>query len=135
MLDYATMLKSFDLKATFQRVLMLENIQKQGHISIDALYETLLKTHASLSLATVYKNIILMEEKGLLTEVAIAGKKSKYELHKKEHIHLICTTCGDIEDKKLQSDSDTLFATLSKEENFSLHTQQINLYGVCRVCQ
>jgi Fur family ferric uptake transcriptional regulator/Fur family peroxide stress response transcriptional regulator len=58
--NYITLLKENQLKATFQRISILETIDKHGHISIDGIYEEVSKVHASLSLATVYKNILLM---------------------------------------------------------------------------
>jgi len=135
MTDYATLLKESGLKATFQRMNILERIEVYGHMSIDAIYAEVIKTHSSLSLATVYKNIILMVEKGVLVEVPITGKKPKYELLKEDHIHLVCTECGDVEDKPQHSVTDELFTSMTNQENFTLSKQQINLYGVCSHCQ
>ena len=135
MKDYATLLKESGLKATFQRMNILESIDMFGHMSIEAIYEKVAQTHPSLSLATVYKNIILMVENGVLVEVPIAGKKSKYELVKEDHIHLVCTECGEVEDKPHMQETDTLLHTLTNNEHFKLEKQQINLYGVCEKCQ
>ena len=135
MQDYAILLKTSGLKATFQRMNMLECIEKYGHMSIDSIYDEVVKSHPSLSLATVYKNIILMVENGVLVEVPITGRKSKYELVKDDHIHLVCTECGEVEDKPHNANADALFATMTKDENFTLSKQQINLYGVCSHCQ
>jgi len=135
MTDYALLLKESGLKATFQRMNILEKIEAYGHMSIDAIYAEVIKTHPSLSLATVYKNIILMVEKGVLVEVPITGKKSKYELLKEDHIHLVCTECGEVEDKPQHSAADALFTSMTEQENFTLNKQQINLYGVCSHCQ
>lgn len=135
MTDYATLLKESGLKATFQRMNILERIEVYGHISIDTIYEEVIKTHPSLSLATVYKNIILMVEKGVLVEVPITGKKSKYELIKEDHIHLVCTECGEVEDKPQHTVADELFTSMTQKENFTLSKQQVNLYGVCNYCK
>ena len=135
MRDYALLLKESGLKATFQRMNILERIEEHGHMSIDAIYDEVIKTHPSLSLATIYKNIILMVEKGVLVEVPISGNKSKYELCKEDHIHLVCTECGEVEDKPKDSVADDLFASLTQKENFTLSKQQINLYGVCSHCK
>ena len=135
MTDYATLLKESGLKATFQRMNILERIEVYGHMSIDTIYEEVIKTHPSLSLATVYKNIILMVEKGVLVEVPITGKKSKYELIKEDHIHLVCTECGEVEDKPHDASADALFSSMTQSENFTLSKQQINLYGVCSHCK
>ena len=135
MTDYATLLKESGLKATFQRMNILERIEVYGHMSIDTIYEEVIKAHPSLSLATVYKNIILMVEKGVLVEVPITGKKPKYELCKEDHIHLVCTECGEVEDKAKDSVTDDLFTSMTQKENFTLSKQQVNLYGVCSDCK
>jgi len=135
MTDYAILLKASGLKATFQRMNILESIEEEGHMSIDVIYERVAKKYPSLSLATVYKNIILMVEKGVLVEVPITGKKSKYELTKEDHIHLVCTACGDVEDKPHDCTADALFTSMTQNENFALSKQQINLYGVCSSCR
>lgn len=135
MTEYATLLKKSGLKATFQRMNMLESIENNGHMSIDAIYEEVVKRHPSLSLATVYKNIILMVENSVLVEVPIEGRKVKYELAKVDHIHLVCTKCGEVEDRPHNVNADVLFSSMTKDENFSLSKQQINLYGVCVHCQ
>jgi Fur family ferric uptake transcriptional regulator/Fur family peroxide stress response transcriptional regulator len=135
MRDYALLLKESGLKATYQRMNILERIEAHGHMSIDAIYDEVIKAHPSLSLATIYKNIILMVEKGVLVEVPISGNKSKYELCKEDHIHLVCTECGEVEDKPKDSLADDLFASITQKENFTLSKQQINLYGVCSHCK
>ena len=133
--DYPALLNKSGLKATFQRINMLETIDKYGHIAIDTIYEEVSRIHSSLSLATVYKNILLMVEKGVLVEVPISGKKSKYELKKDDHIHLVCTCCGEVEDKPLISGVDSMLTSMTQQEHFSLSSEQINLYGICSNCQ
>ena len=135
MIDYVALLKNNGLKSTFQRTSILESINRHGHMSIDSIYEEAIKSNPSLSLATVYKNIILMVDNFVLVEVPIAGKKSKYELQKSDHIHLICTQCGEVEDRPHDETTNTLFATMTKSEKFTLKKQQINLYGICKNCQ
>jgi len=135
MTDYAKLLKENGLKATFQRIHILENIERHGHMTIESIYEKVVQTHPSLSLATVYKNIILMVENTVLAEVPIEGQKSKYELLKADHIHLVCTQCGEVEDRPHNINADALFSSMTKEENFTLSKQQINLYGVCSECK
>lgn len=135
MIDYATLLKENGLKVTFQRMNILEVLELNGHMSIEGIYDDITKIHPSLSLATIYKNIILMVEKGVVVEVPIAGLKSKYELAKEDHIHLVCTSCGDVEDKPCVEESNQVLNNLINKENFILNKQQINLYGICSDCQ
>jgi len=134
-MNYAQLLKEHELKATFQRTQILEVIEKYGHIAIERIYEEVSKIHASLSLATIYKNIIMMVEKGVLTEVPIVGQKSKYEIAKEDHIHLICTSCGTVMDKILDEDTSEDTQRVAEASGFSLEHRQLNLYGLCESCK
>ena len=131
MKNYITLLQENDLKATIQRTSILKSIDHAGHINIDEIYEDVKERYPTLSLATIYKNIILMQTNNVIVEVPMNGEKSKYELKKDEHIHLICQECGTIQDTEItKKTQEALFI-----ENFKLNHSQINLYGVCTSCQ
>ena len=90
MKNHSELLRESGLKATIQRLSILEILQGTGHGTVDDIYATVREKHASISLATVYKNIEMLLEKGVLAEVPLTGRKSKYEIKKHDHIHLIC---------------------------------------------
>ena len=131
MTNYITLLKENDLKATIQRTSILKSIDHAGHINIDDIYEDVRELHPTLSLATIYKNIILMQQNHVIVEVPMNGEKSKYELVKDDHIHLICQACGEIQDTEITPQTKEALVI----ENFQLSSSQINLYGLCQSCQ
>ena len=135
MTNYAQLLQEHELKATFQRTQILEVIEKYGHIAIERIYEEVSRIHTSLSLATIYKNILLMVERGVLTEVPIIGQKSKYEITKADHIHLVCTKCGEVVDKLLEDEIADETKELAEHSCFVLDHSQVNLYGICSICR
>jgi Fur family ferric uptake transcriptional regulator/Fur family peroxide stress response transcriptional regulator len=134
MKDYESLLKAHGLKNTFQRVSIIKAIDKAGHISIDDIYKEIVVYHPSISLATVYKNILTMKELGLVVEVPIANAKSKYELIKNDHIHFICQKCGSVEDKPITAKIQHFFEELLAHDAFKLLSTQNNLYGMCHHC-
>jgi len=72
-----------------------------------------------------------MQQNNVIVEVPISSQKSKYELKKDDHIHLICQSCGEIRDGNIsQRAKDELIV-----ENFKINNAQINLYGLCKKCQ
>ena len=131
MTDYIKLLKTNDLKATIQRTGILKSIDNAGHFNIDEIYEDVKEQYPTLSLATIYKNIILMVKQSVIVEVPMNGEKSKYELKKDDHIHLICKSCGNIEDNPITKEKEQILSI----KNFKLTNAQINLYGICQECQ
>lgn len=133
MTSYANLLKEYDLKVTPQRVAIVDELYKNGHMNIDELYRKLLERFPSISLATIYKNVNAMVEKIFLSEVKIPNAKTVYELIKAEHAHLVCSDCGNIEDIIL--DSSDIIEQATKTGNFKVDSTEIILSGICHKCK
>ncbi len=135
MKEYTTVLNAVGLKATIQRLKLMEVIGDSGHITIDDMVIAVRESHPSISIATVYKNISQMLESSIVVEIPIAGQKSQYELEKIDHIHLVCTDCGFVEDKQLDISCDQKLNSVVEQDSFLIVRSQINLYGLCQNCQ
>ena len=130
--NYTTILKQYDLKVTPQRIAIVEELYKNGHMNIDELYRNLLSKFPSISLATIYKNINSMVEKLFLSEVKIPESKSVYELTKTEHAHMVCSSCGSICDIML--DVSSIVQEASTLTDFRIDSTSIVLNGTCGKC-
>lgn len=130
---YIDMLREHNLKATPQRLAIADTLHVNGHITIDSLYEVMIKKFSSISLATIYKNINLMLENSFIQEVKIPHAKSVYELTKDNHAHLICKKCSEVSDINL--DLDTIIENAIEKSNFRIDKTYLVLSGVCKSCQ
>ena len=130
--NYTTLLKQYDLKVTPQRIAIVEELYKNGHMNIDELYRNLLSKFPSISLATIYKNINSMVEKLFLSEVKIPETKSVYELTKTEHAHMVCSSCGSICDIML--DVSSIVKEASTLTDFRINSTSVVLNGICGKC-
>jgi len=128
-------LQTHGLKATFQRIAILEAIEHHGHLGVDAIYEEVREAYPTLSLATVYKNIITMQERGVLVEVPISGHKPQYEIRKHPHMHLVCRACGAVMDAPLDPTMLQRLEATAQQDGFVLEETQMSLYGLCGACQ
>jgi len=124
-------LKEHGLKVTPQRVTILSAIDKFGHANIDEIYQEAKTTNPTMSLATVYKNVTSLIETNLLKEVALNNQKSKDELTKEPHSHLICKKCGSVED----INSNNLFTLNRDNLDFDIEEVELNIYGICSKCK
>jgi Fur family ferric uptake transcriptional regulator/Fur family peroxide stress response transcriptional regulator len=128
-------LKAYHLKATPQRLEILSAIDSLGHANIDEIYEVAKKRHSTMSLATVYKNVTALLEKNVLKEVALNNFKSKYEIAKDTHAHLVCKECGGVEDIDLNKSIYNESKSLAKNRDFDFNEVELNIYGICSKCK
>jgi len=131
--NYTEILRQHNLKATPQRLAIADTLHARGHISIENLYEVMIKKFNSISLATIYKNINLMMENSFIQEVKIPHAKSVYEITKENHSHLNCSTCGEVEDIFINIDS--VIEDISKNTTFKIDSSDLVLSGICKNCQ
>ena len=128
-----TLLREHGIKVTPQRLSIVDELYGQVHMSVDELYTAIKKKFPSISLATVYKNINAMLEKAFILEVKIPNHKSKYELSKMSHSHVMCEACGKVEDISLD-----LQAVAQKAANLSsykINDDALILTGICPNCK
>jgi Fur family peroxide stress response transcriptional regulator len=108
-------------------------MEHEGHITVEALYEKIREFFPSLSLATVYKNMITLQEHHVVRELKISGQKNRYELKKAPHHHLVCHICGHITD--IQTDIERPIKDLSLQYDFEIFEISLFVSGVCRACK
>ena len=125
-----TLLKNSPLKVTPQRLEILQTIQKNGHISIDDLYNHIKEKFPSISLATVYKNIHTLKDANILTEIHPQNEKSHFEIKKEPHGHFICKKCGNIYDFEIKTTCNPHLSEIDEIEE-----SEVYLYGVCKNCK
>ena len=130
MVNSSLLLKEYNLKVTPQRIAIVEELYHNGHMNIDDLYKKLLGKFPSISLATIYKNINAMIDKVFLNEVKIPNAKAVYELVKEDHSHLVCSSCGMIEDIHV----DTSVLETSLQTDFKIENTSVVFSGICHQC-
>ncbi|MRJ02426.1 MAG: transcriptional repressor [Epsilonproteobacteria bacterium] len=128
--EYMTMLKSRELKSTPQRVAMLRILEEMGHAEIEEIYNHIKRDFVSISLATVYKNINTMREAGLIQEIKVPERRSRFEIVKEPHSHFLCRQCGriyDIPQPRVEE--------LQLPEGFEPLHYTLTVEGICRECR
>jgi Fe2+ or Zn2+ uptake regulation protein len=123
------------LAVTHQRQVLYEAMQRMhGHPSPEDVYHRVRKRIPSISLATVYKNIHLFVESGILREVSLHHGSLRVERNEHPHHHLICTECKSI------ADVDAKFFGLAAKprklpEGFLVERYVVDILGRCKSCQ
>ena len=131
--DFVNLLKTKELKATPQRLCVLKELEKKMHPTIDDLYEALRRENPSMSLATVYKNIGTLKEKGIVIEVNISDGKMRYDIYSKPHIHLLCKQCHLISD--MDYDEDLFDYQVKLEKNQAIDIERLDIIASTKDCK
>ena len=129
---YTNMLREHNLKATPQRIAIVNSISNNGHLNIDTLYENIKSQFASISLATIYKNINCMIENLLISEVKLPNQKTVYEIIKAKHSHLVCVKCEEVTD--IYTHEKELVDEICKENHFKVLQSDLIISGTCKNC-
>ncbi len=88
-----------------------------------------------MSLATVYRNIVLFKSLGEVLELGFPDGSNRYDGNRPfPHPHAICIKCGKIVDPVLDS-LDEMKKEVSEETQFSILTHRLDFFGICRRCQ
>lgn len=136
-MELVNLLKEHNLKATPQRLCVLKILKKHEHPNIDELYAQVKQAYPSISLATVYKNLSTLEERGLVVEVNVPNQKAYYDIYEEPHIHLICSKCGHIEDLDFKSAKINAYQEeLEKRQNILIEKLSVSAYtDGCKRCR
>lgn len=132
-MTHADELKSSGLKATLPRIKILEIFQRtaQRHMAAEDVYKVLLGEGADVGLATVYRVLMQFEQAGLLIRSHFESGKSVFELNQgQHHDHLVCVTCGRVEEFYDPEIEQRQRAVASKH-GFELQDHALSLYAVC----
>ena len=132
-MTHADELKSSGLKATLPRIKILEVFQNTSrrHMTAEDVYKALLGEGADVGLATVYRVLMQFEQAGLLTRSNFESGKSVFELNEgQHHDHLVCLTCGRVEEF-FDTEIEQRQRAVATERGFELHEHSLALYARC----
>lgn len=122
------------LRATPERYALLDVIcSMDGHFSLEMLQEQVSKKHFSVSLATLYNNIDLFMDAGLICRHYIGPSvlfERRYGVE--PHLHRICRMCGNVQDVRNDRCSNTICNM--RLRGFTVDPSYIYLYGICSKC-
>ena len=131
--EFEQLLRENHIKVTPQRLSIVEELYGHIHMSIEELFSEIKKKFPAVSLATIYKNINTMMDKGFISEVQIPNQKSKYELVKPSHSHVVCQKCGKVEDISL--DLDSIAHKVANMTHYQINEEALVFSGICPACK
>ena len=131
-MSHVNILKQHSLKATLQRLCVLEVLENYGHATLEDIEKQTKIKFPTLSLSTIYRNINEMLKKEILSEVKLSNKKEYYEITKDNHAHLVCSSCGKIEDFTLNIGK--IIKNVQPSTRNKIYNATISFDTICKEC-
>ncbi|HLC41979.1 MAG TPA: transcriptional repressor [Methylomirabilota bacterium] len=120
-------------RVTDQRRVILEMVRSTDtHPTAERVYHEVKKRVPRVSLGTVYRNLKLLTEQGLLAELA-DGHYTRYDGKVGSHHHFRCSTCGRIFDLDEPLDR-RLEERVASRTGFEVRDHRIEFFGRCAAC-
>lgn len=123
-------------KLTPQRLAIVKILARsEGHPNIERIYEQLQDDFPTMSLATVYRNVMLLKSMDEVLELGFAGESNRYDGNKPyPHPHVICVKCKKIIDPSVKALKE-LTVKVAEETGFQIMTHRLDFFGICKACQ
>ncbi|PRX40738.1 Fur family peroxide stress response transcriptional regulator [Planifilum fimeticola] len=128
-------LKATGVRMTPQRHAILEYLlSSMSHPTADEIYKALEKDFPNMSVATIYNNLRLFKEAGLVRELTYGDASSRFDANMSDHYHVICRRCGKITDFKYPPLIE-VEEEAAKKTGFQVDSHRMEVYGLCADCQ
>lgn len=123
-------------KITPQRMAIVGILAKsEGHPSAEDIHAQIQEDFPTMSLATVYRNILLLKSLGEVLELGFPDGSNRYDGRRPfPHPHLICIRCRKILDPDLES-LDEMKKEVAAETDFKVLNHRLDFFGICGDCQ
>ncbi|AEV30788.1 Fe2+/Zn2+ uptake regulation protein [Sphaerochaeta pleomorpha str. Grapes] len=122
------------IRQTIQKDLVKETVFAScDHPTAEQIYNTIVLTHPSISKATVYRNLNLLVDDGLVKRVQVLGGPDHFDKTVLDHYHIQCTCCKRVEDVEGIPNLGIL-AGITNAKGYRIDSYEIVFSGVCPDC-
>lgn len=101
----------------------------------------ILESNSDLAQSSVYRNLAVLEQAGLVVRIITNEDHAHYELAEHildHHHHIICSPCGEILDfhlsAKIEKALEESLQKIADEFGFSIDRHRLDLLGTCGDC-
>ena len=106
----------------------------KSHLSAEEVYMGLKLKNPNISRGTVYRNLNLLVDKGIVNKISNSGSPDKFDFAECEHSHAICKICGDVFDMQVLLD-DKVKEIIKSQTGLEDFSNDFTVYGICKICK
>ena len=123
------------LRLTKQRRIILDELRSaRTHPSADEVYERVRKRLPNISLGTVYRNLEILCESGMITKLELAGTRKRFDGSTENHYHVRCTVCDRVDDLPLNP-IPFIDESVGALVGYEILSHRLEFVGVCPRCK
>jgi Fe2+ or Zn2+ uptake regulation protein len=127
-------LRSRGQRVTLPRLLVHRHLRRAPtHVTPEQLHAELAPRLPSLSPATIYGTLELLDDLGFVRRVSTPRGGTVYDSRVDEHHHVICRSCGRIEDVEAPLDTAAV-ERAARKAGFRVDHRQLAVSGLCADC-
>ncbi len=123
-------LRARGMRVTPQRGQVLAAVRELGHATPEQISESV----PGVDVATVYRNLELLEDLGLVRHAHLGHGAPSYRPAEDQHVHIVCHSCGAVVDAEPDL-VDDLAARVRDEHGFELDRAHFTVFGRCGDCR
>ncbi len=119
---------------TIQKDLVLNTVrQLKRHLTADEVYACIKKDHPNIGKGTVYRNLGILAEEGLIRKVEVPEGPDRFDFTLKDHYHIRCVKCGQVSDVDMEILPD-LIQRIRDTHGMQFLDYDIFFRGLCPAC-
>jgi Fur family ferric uptake transcriptional regulator len=123
------------MRLTTQRQIILEELAKvKTHPTASELYDMVRKRLPRIGLGTVYRNLELMAENGMILKLEVGGTQKRFDATTDTHYHIRCSNCGKVDDIDTPV-LEELVKEAAASSSYQVLGHHVEFSGICPSCQ
>jgi Fur family ferric uptake transcriptional regulator len=87
-----------------------------------------------IGLGTVYRNLDLMAENGLILKIEVGGTQKRFDATTEDHYHIRCSFCGRVDDIDVPV-MEELATQAANSSAYLILGHHVEFTGICSACQ
>lgn len=117
------------VRMTSQRRNIIELIDEAtDHPDVETIYRRAIAIDKTISLATIYRTVGVLEQAGLIEKLDVGDGKARYELAGEHHEHLVDVDSGEIHEFQ-HDELEALKEKIARDMGFELVGHRLELFG------
>jgi Fe2+ or Zn2+ uptake regulation protein len=119
---------------TVQRNIILDALRKLAtHPTTDEVFAAIHDDHPTISKSTVYRNLRLLAESGVIRQVFLPDGRERYDSRVDRHHHFRCRKCGVIMDVDVGS-REVIDYSFCEKYGLQVDGYDMVFNGICSKC-